>query len=304
MNKIVLPPGPAPKPLTAKSALRTLLEHQLAFINANNKHGFLETDHLDDEQVAGIATDLLAMAKQEVVSIVAINELVKKSTYQIVGKDGELKTRRAITFKTIARLLGYSSHNTLKYYANPGGLIVNRRNAVSAMHQIFQPGQKALLGLIKKPSNKELRSQVNEYLKGGRLRLSSEEEERCEVLANALRELDNTKGISLFKRDDSEERRGRMTFSKECAAYEKYATPAFKDWVNWIWNELNELLFIHSPHNGEPASIDKRVVGFLESRRNIIIARITPYSTTNYNVSLTLENIRFVFKPYQKAPNV
>lgn len=304
MNKIVLPPGPTPKTLTAKSALRTLLEHQLAFINTNNKNGFLETDHLDDEQIAGIATDLLAMAKLEVVSLTAINELVKKSSYEIIGEDGEVRTKRAITFKTIARLLGYSNHNSLKYYANPGGLVVNRRNAVSATHQIFQPSQKALLGLIKKPSNKDLRRQVNEYLKDGQLRLSNEEKERCGILANALKELDNTQGISLFKREDSEERRGRMTFSKECSAYAQCATPAFKDLVEWIWKELNDVVFIHSPHSGEPASIDKRVVGLFEWTYNILIARTSPYSLANYNVTITLENIRFIFKPYSKAINV
>lgn len=304
MNKIVLPPGPTPRSLTAKSALRTLLEHQLAFINANNKSGFLETDHLDDDQIAGIATDLLAMAKLEVVNIRDINRMVDKSSYQVLDENGEPRMKRAITFKTMARLLGYSNHNSLKYYANPEGFIVNRRNAISAEYQIFQPSQKALLGLVKKPNNKTLKKQTEAYQCSSETALTQQEQERCEVLAQALLTLDSTKGIELFKRDDTEERRGRMTFSKQCKAYAQYATPDFKAMVDWIWNEINDLVYIHSPLTGEPATLDKRVIAFLEGVYNIHITKTTAFSVRNINVTVTLGKIRFIFKPYTKTNHV
>lgn len=300
MNKIVLPPGPEPKHLTAKSPLRSLLEHQLAFINANNKSGFLETDHLDEAQVAGIATDMLAMAKKEVVDIRDIGKLVDKSKYTVIRQNGEVVTKCAITFKTVARLLGYSSHNSLKYYANPEGMIINRRNANSVEHQIFQSGHKALLSLVKKPKRKEIQMQMKGYLGTHVFEMPKEDQMRCEMLAYSLIQLDNVRGISLFKKEGEDEKRGRITFSKECEAYQKYATAALKDLVEWLWNEINELVFIHNPTTGEPVTVNQPVITFLEESHSVHITRKANYSIRNHNVTITLRKIRFTFKPYKR----
>lgn len=54
MKKIILPAGPKPKQLTARALPKTLLEHRLAFLAANNKGGFAET--VEEESVFGVFT--------------------------------------------------------------------------------------------------------------------------------------------------------------------------------------------------------------------------------------------------------
>lgn len=290
-----MPPGPEPKQLTAKSPMRTLLEHQLAFINANNKKGFVETDYLNEEQIEGIAKDLLSIAKLNMVDIRDINRIVRKSTYEVMGPDGLTQTKHAITFKTIARLLGYTGRSALNYYANMEGFIANRRNADSAQTQIFQPNQDALRSLIRKPPNRALQEQFNKILSASNSTLTEEEKHRCEVLAYCLYRLDNVKGISLFRKNDLPIKRERITFDKECDAYKQYATEALKDLVDWIWAEIGELVYIRHPTTGEALVINLNVVSFLEEAHGIFITKGYRFDIRNLNVTITLKNIRFAF---------
>lgn len=54
MKITILPSGPEPKQLTARALPKTLLEHRLAFLAANNKGGFAQA--VEEEPVFGVNT--------------------------------------------------------------------------------------------------------------------------------------------------------------------------------------------------------------------------------------------------------
>lgn len=162
MIKLVLPPGAAPKALTANARTRSMLDRQLAFLNSNNKNGFKVTESLSDEQVCGLAVALLEMAEKSKVHMREISDLVMGTK----KPDGHF----VISYKTAAALLGYADQKSLKYYKDRDGFVINRRNTNTVRNGVFNgslwisesdnlisaPRRKKIRQLIKQNNDKKL----------------------------------------------------------------------------------------------------------------------------------------------------
>lgn len=135
----VLPAGPTPKALTAKSASRTLQEHLLSFENVHNPDGFVNilTEHVQEESVA---TYLLRLAQEQSLSKkqlqthgFALKRLARLSTLQY-----------SQILELIAKLYGFNTYHAARTYSETqpdGQAIYNRYYHLHAQPRVFNASQ-------------------------------------------------------------------------------------------------------------------------------------------------------------------
>lgn len=292
MNKIILPAGPEPKKLTAKSPLRTLLEHQLAFINANNKKGFLETDYLDEDQVSSIAAQLLSISKQPMVKIADIQKIAQDSMYTIKNSAGHDEGRQAIGKKAIAKLLGYKDYATLVYYARADRTVVNRNNEATARNELFSNKKVKKSPLVKKPSKDKLVKQLKEYNFSRTAVYKSQEWHDYVSLEKILVDLFTYKDFENFEIPRSGAINAKCYFDKNTEFFKEHASEELKALVDRAWSALNEYLVLRDPITKEPKLINRRCTDFYFG--NIILHNHqTP--APNLKVTVTYKDMRFIF---------
>lgn len=298
MNKIILKPGPEPKKLTAKSPMRSLLEHQLAFLNANNKRGFPELDNIADEQVDTVAEKLLKMAKQETVNMKDILDLVHSTVYVKVDEHGEEVKRYAIKKNMISRLLGYYSYASLRYFnKSHGDVVINRANEKRATALVFSKCGADHTTLTKKPKEKAIKQQVKEYSKLSPVVRTTEEYEAYKEVERLLVEFDQFPNIKDFQVDVNQPDHDfdrKIYFNKDSDVFRLKAPNELKVLVDDLWKSLNRHLVLRDPKTGRAVAINKLCSS------QIWQYTFTPpltYKHVDFYLSIKLKNIRIKFIP-------
>lgn len=118
---VVLPPGAAPKQLTANVIPDTLYEHFFAFLNANNPGGFKR----EEVKMVGAATVgelmLLAATSDE------MGERQFKETAKRIKKAAAGAMRHSLALEILSTLFGYSKWHEARVELDRHGVLVNRR---------------------------------------------------------------------------------------------------------------------------------------------------------------------------------
>ena len=117
---IVLPPEPAPRLFTANAPVRTLHDHFLAFLDANNPNGF------DAEVVAQISDNAIG----DLMLLVAVNDSLSVHDFKREAKKLKKLSAGAIghshCLELMARLFGYASWHEANCSVK-GDHVANRR---------------------------------------------------------------------------------------------------------------------------------------------------------------------------------
>ena len=113
-----LPPTPAPKLLTARHGISNLEEHFLAFLCANNKGGFKESDIREN---AGPLLQLLLLPLH--CHSRSIDQLKKDA--KRIKKFSEKVIKHQTTLDLIAKVMGYKVWNVLLQFVDHSGKVVN-----------------------------------------------------------------------------------------------------------------------------------------------------------------------------------
>ena len=133
---VVLPPEPAPRMLTANVAVRTLQDHFLAFLDANNPTGF------DAEIVAQISDHAIG----DLMLLAALKDSVSVRDFKWEAKKLKKVSSGAIghshCLELMARLFGYSNWHEANHCVK-GGLLDNRRGDRARINmRIFDVGSR------------------------------------------------------------------------------------------------------------------------------------------------------------------
>lgn len=117
----IVPPAPAPLRVTAHACIKDLRTHMLAFLNANNKHGFL-TEQSSAALAETIDTLFYNIVNKEFLRITYLKDVARQVTALTVKG---IVFGRALHL--IARLMGYMSWSVVKCLAGADGYIRNLR---------------------------------------------------------------------------------------------------------------------------------------------------------------------------------
>lgn len=135
MPVIVLPPDPVPRTLTANVRVRTLQDHFLAFLDANNPNGF------DAEIVAQISDNAIG----DLMLLAALKDAMSVSEFKLEAKKLKKLSSGVIghshCLALLSRLFGYANwHEALQCVRD--GLLDNRRTDRARINmKIFDIGR-------------------------------------------------------------------------------------------------------------------------------------------------------------------
>lgn len=123
--------APAPRLLTANTKNKSLYEHFLAFLNANNTSGF----QLDELTSVGERTIGDLMLEVATASRIAEEDFKRQAKTIKKTSDGHLTHSRSL--ELLAVVFGYQNYNVVAAFFKRDGMLQNRRNPRGINMKLF-----------------------------------------------------------------------------------------------------------------------------------------------------------------------